>query len=108
MVKLPYNIDISSNNSPDVELISYIGRSHPVSYYGTQIGETASWNTEIPKSDTETLFAIRRLQRWLGNVYVREPNGSGYWANVTVQYNINHLELTIPISLTITRVEGDI
>ena len=42
----------------------------------------------------------------MGDVYVREPSGSGYWASVTVSYDIKHTELTIPVSLTITRVEG--
>lgn len=106
MLKLPYNIDVSSNYSPDVSLIEYIGRQHPVSYYGTQLGETASWSVAIDKSDTETLYALRRLARWMGDVYVREPSGSGYWANITVSFSQTHLELTIPVTLDITRVEG--
>lgn len=106
MLKLPYNIDVSSGHKPDVSLVEYIGRRHPVSYYGTQIGETATWNTTIPKSDKETLYALRRLSTWMGNVYVREPSGSGYWANITVTFNVSHLEVTIPITLNITRVEG--
>ena len=106
MLKLPYNIDVSSGHKPDVSLVEYIGRRHPVSYYGTQIGETATWSTAIPKSDKETLYALRRLSTWMGNVYVREPSGSGYWANITVSFNVSHLEVTIPITLNITRVEG--
>lgn len=108
MLKIPYNIDVSENHQPDVELIEYIGRKHPVSYYGTQIGSTASWNMEIPKSDKETLFALRRLQTWMGDVYVREPSGSGYWANITVSFSQTHCEMTIPVSLDITRVEGGV
>ena len=106
MLKLPYNVDVSDNYAPDVSLVKYIGRSHPVSYYGTQRGETASWSTEIPKSDKETLYALRRLATWLGNVYVREPSGSGYWANVTVAFSQKHLDVIIPVTLTVTRVEG--
>ena len=106
MLKLPYNVDVSDSYGPDVSLIKYIGRSHPVSYYGTQRGETSSWSTEIPKSDKETLYALRRLATWMGNVYVREPSGSGYWANVTVSFSQKHLEVTIPVTLTVTRVEG--
>ena len=108
MLKLPYNIDVSSEHKPDVSLVEYIGRKHPVSYYGTQIGETATWNTVIPKSDKETLYALRRLAAWMGNVYVREPSGSGYWANITVSFNVKHLDLTIPITLNVTRVEGGV
>ena len=61
---------------------------------------------DIPKTDTETLYAIRRLARYMGDVYVREPSGSGYWANIKVSYNQNHDSLVIPISFSITRVEG--
>jgi hypothetical protein len=108
MLQLPYNIDVSDSNSPDVALVSYIGRENPVSYYGTQIGSTSSWNVEIPKEDKDTLYALRRLARWMGDAYVREPSGSGYWANVVVSFSQKHCELTIPVSLSITRVEGGI
>ena len=106
MLILPGNIDVSESNKPDVELIGYIGRAHPVSYYGTQIGSTATWNMEIPSNDKETLYALRRLSRWMGDVYVREPSGSGYWANITVSFSQKHCDMTIPITLGITRVEG--
>ena len=106
MLKLPYNIDISSAHDPDVELIEYIGRSNPVSYYGTQRGETATWNVDIDKADIETLYTIRRLSKWMGDVYVREPSGSGYWAHVVVSFNRKHLETVIPVTLKISRVEG--
>lgn len=106
MLKLPYNIDISTNHSSDVSLVEYIGRKHPVTYYGTQLGETSTWTTEIAKNDTETLYALRRLAIWMGDVYVREPSGSGYWANVSVSFDQKHLDLTIPVRLSITRVSG--
>lgn len=106
MIKLPYNIDISYKNTSDVSLIEYIGRRHPVSYYGTQVGESQSWSTTIPAYDKDTLNALRRLQVWMDNVYVREPSGTGYWANITVSFSTKHRETTIPVSLEITRVEG--
>ena len=84
MLKLPYNVDVTEDKSIDVSLVNYVGRKHPVSYYGTQVGESASWNAEIPVEDKETLYGIRRLSRWTGDVYVREPSGTGYWANITV------------------------
>lgn len=108
MVKIPYNIDISESRSKDVTLVEYNGRKHPVSYYGTQTGESANWSVEIPKDDTETLYAIRRLSIWMGDVYVREPSGSGYWASISVSFSQNHGEQTIPISFDVTRVEGGI
>ena len=106
LLKLPYNINVSNKYGVDKSLISYVGRKHPVSYYGTQLGESASWSLVIPKSDKETLYAIRRLSIWTDDVYVREPSGTGYWASISVSYNINHKETTIPISFEITRVEG--
>ena len=108
LLKLPYNIDVSDNRRLDVDLVEYIGRKRPVSYYGTQLGETATWNMEIDKKDKETLYALRRLSIWMGDVYIREPSGSGYWANVSVSFSQKHRELTIPITLSITRVEGGI
>ena len=106
MLKLPYNVDVSDDNSIDVSLVKYIGRKNPVSYYGTQRGSTSTWNVEIEKSDKETLYGLRRLSVWAGDVYVREPYGSGYWAQVKVTYNLKHKELTVPVTFSITRVEG--
>lgn len=106
-VILPYNIDVSDKNDIDVSLVKYVGRKRPVSYYGTQLGETSTWKTEIPHYDTDTLYALRRLAGWTGDVYVREPSGSGYWANISVSFSQNHCEATIPVTLEITRVEGE-
>lgn len=107
-LKLPYNIDVSDSHSSDVSMIEYIGRSHPVTYYGTQIGEKSTWNVVIDKNDEETLYGLRRLAKWMGDVYVREPSGSGYWANVTVSFSQKHLDPSIPVTLEIVRVEGGI
>lgn len=106
ILRLPYNLDVSDDISPDVELATYIGRSHPVSYYGTQQGSTSRWSAEIPKRDVESLAKLRALAIYPGDVYVREPSGSGYWANVKVSYNINHNKSTVSVDLTISRVEG--
>lgn len=108
MVKLPYNLDVSENSSHDVALVKYIGRSQPVSYYGTHLGESGNWSMEIDKEDKDTLYALRRLQRWMGDVYVREPSGVGYWASISVSFSQKHRDVTIPVSISITRVEGGI
>lgn len=108
LLRLPYNVDVSDKNSLDVSLIKYAGRKHPVSYYGTQIGQTSSWKVDIDKTDKETLYALRRLSIWMGDVYVREPSGSGYWANISVSFSQTHCETTIPVSLEVTRVEGGV
>jgi hypothetical protein len=106
MLKLRYNVEVADDHSPDVALVEYIGRTHPVSYYGTQRGETSTWNTSIDKDDSETLYALRRLAIYPGDVYVREPSGSGYWASIKVSFNQKYNDLTIPITMNITRVEG--
>lgn len=108
MIKLMYNIDVSESNSPDVVVVNYIGREHPVSYYGTQVGSKATWSMDIPKYDRDTLYALRRLAVYMGDVYVREPSGSGYWANIQVSFSQTHKELVIPVSIEITRVSGGI
>lgn len=108
ILRLPYNVDVSENNNIDVELVEYIGRKHPTTYYGTQLGQTANWNVEIERNDTETIYALRRLAIWPGDVYVREPSGSGYWAKISVSFDQTHCELTIPVKLDITRVEGGV
>lgn len=108
LLKLPYNLDVSDSRDKDVSLVDYIGRKHPVSYYGTQTGEKQTWNLEIVKDDMETLHALRRLSVYMGDVYVREPSGSGYWASISVSFSQTHCEMTIPVSIEITRVEGGI
>lgn len=106
MLKLPYNLSVSSKYNADVSLIEYIGREHPVSYYGTQLGEGETLTVDIPKKDTETLYKLRRLARWMGDVYVREPSGTGYWANISLSFNQKNLSLTIPVTINVMRVEG--
>lgn len=103
---LPYNIDVSESYTPDAALIEYIGRNYPVSYYGTQRGQSATWNVEIPADDDVTLFALRELADWMGDVYVREPTGTGYWANIAVSMSQKHKDVLIPVALSIRRVEG--
>lgn len=106
LLVLPYNIDVSDKYKLDVAHVEYIGRKRPVSYYGTQLGETATWNMAIPKEDKETLYALRRLATWSGDVYVREPSGSGGWASVNVAFSQKHLEVTIPVTIEVVLVEG--
>lgn len=106
---LPYNIDTSSSYDLDTELVNYLGREHPVSYYGTQTGESLSLSTEIPKEGTEDIvLSMRRLSVYRGNCYIREPSGVGFWARIEISFNINHLSVTIPVSITATRVEGGV
>lgn len=107
-IELIYNIDISESNDIDKSLINYIGRENPVSYYGTIVNTSMTWNIDIPKYDNNTLYMLRKLSNWMGDVYVREPSGLGYWANVTVSFSRRHTELVVPITIEIRRVEGGI
>lgn len=106
VLELPANVQLSDKNSNDVTLVEYIGRSRPVSYYGTQRGENPSISCAFPKEDTERLALLRQLMAYQGNVYIREPSGLGYWANVSVSYNKNYSDLTIPVTIDIKPVEG--
>lgn len=108
ILRLPYNIDVTDSRKTDASFVEYVGRKYPVSYYGTQLGETSTWNVDIPKEDKETIYALRRLSIWTGDVYVREPSGMGYWANIGVSFNLKHTEVTVPVTLSITRVEGGV
>lgn len=107
MIKLLYNIDVNEDHDPDSSLVEYIGRRHPVSYYGTQRGETGTWSTEIPKTDKDTIYALRRLSKWDGDVYVREPSGNGYNANIKVSMSFNYQKLVVPVTFNVKRVEGE-
>ena len=108
MIKIPYNIDITESAKVDVTTIEYVGRKHPVSYYGTHLGESFTASVEIPKEDTNLIYELRRLAKYTGDVYVREPSGIGYWANISVQFSLKHKAVTVPVSFTIKRVEGGI
>lgn len=106
MLRLPYNVDTSESNTIDSELVEYIGREHPVSYYGTQVGQVMTLSADISREDDEAIYAIRRLARYLGDVYVREPNGAGYWAQIAVSFSVTHKEVVIPVTISVSRVEG--
>lgn len=107
-LRLMYNIDVSNTHDKDVSLVNYFGRKAPVSYYGTQLGIKESISLEVPYDDEETLSAIRELSNYMGDVYIREPSGFGCWANISVSYSTKHLDLTVPITLDITKVEGGV
>lgn len=108
LVHLPYNVDISEEVDPDVALIEYIGRSAPVTYFGTQLGVGGSWSTVIAANDYDTIYALRRLAIYRGNAYIRSSNGIGYWAQVNVSFQKTNREVTIPVTFTVKRVEGGI
>lgn len=109
---LPFNVDVSESVTVDKTLVNYIGREDPVSYYGTAKAKELTIKTEIPKNkvvgfDTEgTLLLLRQLSRYTGDVYVRTFTGVSCWGTVDIDYDINHCELTVPINIKVTPVEG--
>ena len=108
LIKLDYNVKITDKRNLEITLVDYAGREYPVSYYGTQIDEAQTWNADIRADDAEMIYALRRLSRWRGDVYVREPSGIGFWANIELSFNKSYDSVTIPISLYVTRVEGGV
>lgn len=106
MLKIPFDVTENETYAPDVSLAEYVGRAHPVSYYGTHKGQSATWTAQFPKYDTDRLRLVRKLANYMGDVYVRGPHGTGYWANVTVSYDITSGELVIPVTFSIKQVEG--
>lgn len=108
LLELKYNVEVADNRSREVAMVKYAGRESPVTYYGTHITEAPSWNVTIPKDDKETIYALRRLSIWGGDVYIREPSGMGYWANVKVNFNQKYKEVTTQVTLNITKVEGGV
>lgn len=105
-LKLPYNVSVQDDRKLEVAMVTYAGRSRPVSYFGTAIDESSTWDVAIPKDDTETIYALRRLSIWPGNAYVREPSGTGYWAVVRPRFDLKYDALTVSVTFDITRVEG--
>lgn len=105
-LELPYNLKIDEGHSPDVALREYLGRSHPVSAYGTQRGRTSSISCDIRRDDEATLSLVRMLAAWRGDCYVREPTGDGYWASIgDVRVTHSYDSRAVGVSMTVTRVE---
>ena len=106
-LRLPYNVKKSESSELDAELVNYIGREHPVSYYGTQKGQKSSYSTDVPKDDIDTLDLVRRLQTWPGDVYLRAQDGLGYWAKIEVSFDRDYDSLLMPVSIDAVRVDSD-
>ena len=104
-IELPYNVSLQEDYTPDVALVEYIGRRHPVAYYGTQRGATASCTAEFFKDDTETLELLRELAAYSGDCYVRDPSGLGYWAQCNVSLSQGADESMVTASLSFARVD---
>lgn len=104
-LELVGNIEMTESRDPDVALIEYIGRKHPVPYYGTQLGQTSDWSCVIEKEDEESLSLLREIAAMGEPVYVREPLGDGYWAHVVPSWSSGYGSGLVKVSLAVTRID---
>ena len=107
-VDLKYNVEWTEEHAPDVELLNFHGRKHPVAHWGTQRDQTfVVRGSLIRGTDAGTLAKLRRLAEHRGACYVREPTGLAWWANVvprTVSGGYGTAEQKV--ELEITRIEA--
>ncbi len=106
-LSLLYNLDISPSYKISSTAVEYDGRTDPVTYYNSMQSQTDSWSFDVLKEDRDTLNKLRQLALYAGDVYVREPRGIGYWAHVEVSFSETHANPIVPVSLTITRSNGE-
>lgn len=107
-IKMLYNLSQDESNIVSTAEVQYAGRRYKSHYYGNSYESEVTWNADIPKSDEETLFSLRRLAMYPGDVYVREPSGTGYWAHVEVSITREAENVVIPVSIKIKRTDGGI
>lgn len=105
---LPFNVDVTEQWTKQSSLNEWAGRKSPVSRYGTQRGHTATWTCSLNRyKGLDQVNAVRKLATHMGDVYVREPYGSGYWAHVDVgSLGATHGNPEVQVSLNVTRVEA--
>lgn len=103
----PYGVKVSESYEVESVLRAYVGRRSPVSYYGTQLSHEESIETSFVRYlDGQELAAARRLASWFGDCYVREPSGTGFWANVKVGIGHEHNTDKQNVTFSLTKVEG--
>lgn len=107
-VELPYNEQIASSGDKDVALQQLSGRKRPRALYGTQLGESGTWNCEIVKYDDDwELRQLRKMRAHMGDCWVRDPTGLNYPALVNVHEDTAHDSSAISIRLEVTPVDDD-
>lgn len=106
-IRCIYNLDISESYKGTNEQTQYAGRVLPTVTYGKQKTKSESWSFVIPEYDTETLSLIRTLSTLNEKVYIRTPDGDGYWAHVDVSINRTHMSVTTSVTLTIEKIWSD-
>jgi len=102
-----YNMQLSESGEVEREHAEFIGRKHPVAYYGTQLGHTARYSLDFPRDDTATLALCRQLLAYRGDVYIREPRGMGFWASVRCGLSMDSKTETVSLSVDATEVDHE-
>lgn len=101
-----FNISLTENNTKDKTDVQFAGRRKQNSYFGVSDTEEQQWQFVVPREDKETLYKLRILSLYKGSVYVREPNGRGYWANVEATINDTFNTVISNCTLKITVAGG--
>lgn len=107
-IKMLYNLTQDESTIINAAEIQHAGKRYKSYYYGDSYETTLDWKADIPKSDEETLFNLRRLSTYDGDVYIREPSGTGYWAHVEVSFTREAENQIIPVTIKIKRTDGGI
>ncbi|MEY8460144.1 fibronectin type III domain-containing protein [Eggerthellaceae bacterium 24-137] len=87
VLELGKGIKVSYQAAKDGVLRPFIGRRHPASRYGTQLGTGCTLSFSFPRRDSATVALLRELETLMDDCYVREPMGAGYWAMAEVKWD---------------------
>lgn len=83
-----FNMSFDNDVAPVAEGVRFAGRKRLVHYYdGVGVDESASYTLQFALSDAETMALARALAAYPGDVYIREPTGTGYWARVSCHFS---------------------
>lgn len=105
-VELPYGLQLQETHAMESEAVAYAGRSLPVAYFGDLYTSTASYSASILRQiEDGEIDGLRRLSRHAGPAYVRDPEGIGMWAIVTV--DMSH-RAPYPTSVSINAQRVDV
>ncbi len=85
VLELGKGIKVGYRAAKDGVLRPFIGRSHPASRYGTQLGTGCTLSFSFPRRDAATVALIRELEALMDDCYV--PMGAGYWAMAEVKWD---------------------
>lgn len=102
-----YNLRFDESGDVESEDVAYAGRRYPVSYYGTQLGYTARYQTEFPDDDAETLSLARRLLALRDDCFIREPSGTAFWAHAKASLSRSYDRPGWTLTVSATRVDRD-